>query len=113
LIRPLELIITGRVIDAQEAKRIGLVNEVVPKGKSLERALELEEIVVFRSLPSGQTKKQPFAVWDSRWLKGCGSKRSASIDLFAIRLPRRACANSVSEIIRIAASIEARIRQVW
>jgi len=39
--RAMELIITGRVIDVGEAERIGLVNEVVPKGKSLERALEL------------------------------------------------------------------------
>ena len=39
--RAMELIITGRVIDADEAQRIGLVNEVVPSGTCVERALEL------------------------------------------------------------------------
>jgi enoyl-CoA hydratase len=39
--RAMEMIITGRVIDADEALRIGLVNEVVPRGRSLERAIEL------------------------------------------------------------------------
>jgi enoyl-CoA hydratase len=47
--RAMELIITGRVIDAREAERIGLVNEIVLKGKSLERALELAEYIC--SLP--------------------------------------------------------------
>lgn len=37
----LELIITGRVIGAAEAQRIGLVNEVTPSGHCVERALEL------------------------------------------------------------------------
>ncbi|MBW2522696.1 MAG: enoyl-CoA hydratase/isomerase family protein [Deltaproteobacteria bacterium] len=39
--RALELILTGRVIDAHEAERIGLVNRVVPRGESLDAALEL------------------------------------------------------------------------
>ena len=39
--RAIELIVTGRVIDAREAERIGLVNEVVPSGTCLQRALEL------------------------------------------------------------------------
>jgi enoyl-CoA hydratase len=41
--RALELILSGRPVEAEEAHRIGLVNEVVPAGKQLERALELAE----------------------------------------------------------------------
>jgi enoyl-CoA hydratase len=41
--RALELILTGRAVDAEEAHRIGLVNEVTPPGAHLERALELAE----------------------------------------------------------------------
>jgi enoyl-CoA hydratase len=41
--RALELILTGRAVGAEEALRIGLVNEVVAPGKQLERALELAE----------------------------------------------------------------------
>jgi enoyl-CoA hydratase len=41
--RALELILTGRPVEADEAHRIGLVNEVVDPGKHLERALELAE----------------------------------------------------------------------
>jgi enoyl-CoA hydratase len=43
--RAMELIITGRVFDAAEAQRIGFVNEVVPKGQGLKRALELAEFI--------------------------------------------------------------------
>jgi enoyl-CoA hydratase len=43
--RAMELIITGRVFDAAEAHRIGLVNEIVPKGRGLERALELADTI--------------------------------------------------------------------
>jgi enoyl-CoA hydratase len=41
--RALELILTGRPVDAEEALRIGLVNEVTPAGKHLDQALELAE----------------------------------------------------------------------
>jgi enoyl-CoA hydratase/carnithine racemase len=41
--RALELILTGRPVDAEEAHRIGLVNEVVEPGAHLDRALELAE----------------------------------------------------------------------
>src|SRR6187549_721573 len=41
--RALEMILTGRPVDAEEAHRIGLVNELVEPGHHLERALELAE----------------------------------------------------------------------
>jgi enoyl-CoA hydratase len=41
--RALEMILTGRPVDAEEAHRIGLVNELVEPGRQLERALELAE----------------------------------------------------------------------
>lgn len=41
--RALELILTGRPVKADEAKQIGLVNEIVEPGQHLTRALELAE----------------------------------------------------------------------
>jgi enoyl-CoA hydratase len=43
--RALDLIITGREVDAAEALAIGLVNEVVPAGRYVDRALELAEAI--------------------------------------------------------------------
>jgi enoyl-CoA hydratase len=41
--RALDLILTGRMIDAQEAHAIGLLTEVVAAGSHMQRALELAE----------------------------------------------------------------------
>lgn len=41
--RALDLILTGREIDAAEAERIGLVDRLVPDGTALEAAIELAE----------------------------------------------------------------------
>src|SRR5205814_3060233 len=49
--RAMELVITGRRIDAEEALRIGLVNEIVPRGQALARAQELARPIV--ALPAG------------------------------------------------------------
>lgn len=49
--RALDLILTGRVIGAREAERIGLVNEVTPSGHCLERALEIASTL--SRLPQG------------------------------------------------------------
>src|SRR6476659_3602212 len=41
--RALDMILTGRAVDAEEAREIGLVTEVVEPGAHLERSLELAE----------------------------------------------------------------------
>ncbi|MCV6615729.1 MAG: enoyl-CoA hydratase-related protein [Cellvibrionaceae bacterium] len=56
--RALELIITGKVIDAEEAYRIGLANEVVPKGESLSRAIELAEFIAQLPQPAIRADKE-------------------------------------------------------
>ena len=41
----MEMLLTGRILDAEEALRWGLVTHVVPKGEGLTKALEIAEIV--------------------------------------------------------------------
>jgi enoyl-CoA hydratase/carnithine racemase len=44
----MELVLTGRRIDAREAHRIGIVNQVAAKKEWLEAAIELAEVVARR-----------------------------------------------------------------
>ncbi len=56
--RAMELILTGKVIDAEEAYRIGLANEVVPKGEGLARAMELAQFIATLPQPAIRTDKE-------------------------------------------------------
>ncbi|OJJ22015.1 enoyl-CoA hydratase [marine bacterium AO1-C] len=56
--RAMELIITGKVIDAEEAYRIGLANEVVPEGQALKRALELAHFIAELPQPAILSDKE-------------------------------------------------------
>ena len=56
--RAMELIITGRVIGAEEALAIGLVNEVVPSGQALRRAQELAAFIATLPQPAIRTDKE-------------------------------------------------------
>jgi enoyl-CoA hydratase/carnithine racemase len=49
--RALDMILTGRPVNAQEALSMGLANRVVPKGKALEEATKLaEQLIAFPQL---------------------------------------------------------------
>jgi enoyl-CoA hydratase len=52
--RAMELIITGKRIDAEEAYRFGLVNEVVPQDKLMQRTKELAQQIC--KLPQGSIR---------------------------------------------------------
>ena len=54
----MKLIIAGRVIDAHEAPRIGLVNEVVPRGTCRERARALAHTIAALPQPALRTDKE-------------------------------------------------------
>jgi len=53
--RAMDMIVTGRVIDAAMALEWGLVNEVVPSGTCVERALELAETIAALPQPALRT----------------------------------------------------------
>ncbi len=44
--RAMELILTGRMVDANEAYQIGLVNKVVPPEKLLDEAIEMAKLIL-------------------------------------------------------------------
>jgi enoyl-CoA hydratase len=58
--KAMELIITGRRIDVHEAERIGLVNEIVPRGQALARAQALARQIA--ELPQGAIRSDKESV---------------------------------------------------
>lgn len=82
--RAMELILTGKMIDAAEAHRIGLANEVVAPGQALARARELGEELC--RLPQGamRTDKQAAMMGFGRSLEE-GLRIEAELGQWAIR----------------------------
>ena len=53
-----ELIYTGRFIDAEEAKSIGLVNKVVPKERLMDEAMEMAKLLAGKPLLALRAAKE-------------------------------------------------------
>jgi len=54
----MDMCLTGRMIDAQEAERCGLVSRVVPGGRLLEEALQAAATIATMSLPAAMATKE-------------------------------------------------------
>jgi enoyl-CoA hydratase len=56
--KAMEMCLTGRMMDAEEAERSGLVSRVVPKAELLEEALKAAETIAAKSLPVAMMAKE-------------------------------------------------------
>jgi enoyl-CoA hydratase/carnithine racemase len=82
--RAKELILTGRVLTAQEAERIGLVHEVVPAGTALARARAIgAEIAERGPLAVREAKRLIDGALDRRLEDGLAAELEASVRIFA------------------------------
>jgi enoyl-CoA hydratase len=73
--RAFELMLTGRMVEAAEADRIGLVSRIVPDGQVVDAALETAELIRANS---------PFGVWMTKevmWSNLEAGSLQAAIDL--------------------------------
>jgi methylglutaconyl-CoA hydratase len=66
--RARDLLLTGRLFDAAEAHRLGLVNEVVTHGELMTRAQTLAETLLANSPESLKATKQLLSVQNRAWL---------------------------------------------
>jgi enoyl-CoA hydratase len=79
-----ELILTGRVINAAEAERIGLVNRVVPAGETLSAAEAIgEEIAALGPLAVREAKRLVALATDVDLAAGLAAELDASDRVFA------------------------------
>ena len=111
--RAIDLIITGRVIDAHEAERIGLVNQVVPSGTCVQRALELANTIAALPQPALRTDLEAARTGRGQTAGRRPAHRGASASAGRSTHPRlpRACDDSTSATTRIDARAPNRSRR--
>jgi enoyl-CoA hydratase len=82
--RAKELILTGAVLDAAEAERIGLVNRVVPAGTAVEAATAIgEEIALRGPLAVREAKRLVDLAGHTELETGLALETEASVRVFA------------------------------
>jgi enoyl-CoA hydratase len=82
--KAMDLILTGRMMDAQEAERSGLVARIVPFASLVEEALKVAETIASMSLPSVLAAKEAVNVaFETSLAEGVRFERRIFHSLFA------------------------------
>ena len=84
--KAMDLILTGRTMDAQEAERSGLVARIVPLQSLLEEALKIADTIASMSLPSVLAAKEAVnRAFETSLAEGIRFERRVFHSLFATR----------------------------
>jgi enoyl-CoA hydratase len=82
--KAMDMILTGRFIDADEAERCGLVARVVPAGDTVEEALKAAEVIASKSKPAAMLAKEAVnAAFETGLAQGVLFERRLFHSLFA------------------------------
>lgn len=82
--KAMDMILTGRMIDAAEAERAGLVSRIVPADELLDKALEMAELIASQSLVAAMAAKEAVnAAFESGLEQGLRHERRVFHALFA------------------------------
>jgi enoyl-CoA hydratase len=82
--KAMDLILTGRAIDANEAERLGLVTRVVPAESTVQEALALAaQIATMPPLAVAAAKRAINGAYETSLTQGLADERQAFFDLFA------------------------------
>jgi len=66
--RAMDLMLTGRPVDAEEALSFGLINRIAPKGQALDMALELAtQIAAFPQICLRNDRRSAIGQWSQDW----------------------------------------------
>jgi enoyl-CoA hydratase len=82
--KAMDLCLTGRMMDASEAERAGLVSRIVPLAGLLDEALKVAEIIASMSLPALMLAKEAVnRAFETTLAEGIRAERRAFHSLFA------------------------------
>ena len=82
--KAMDMILTGRFIDADEAERSGLVSRVVPAAATVEEALKAAEVIASKSKPAAMLAKEAVnAAFETGLAQGVLFERRLFHSLFA------------------------------